>query len=1176
MGRQRTQNKAVAARYLLLLLMVAFPAGDAVPALAQLAPALQDSTRRSEPVPGSNVVNGVSANGGRPVAQTSDGNAQTGNAETGEGELLLRTGNGELVPLGDLLGVDYRSVVDEMLKRVQQQLSVPSWRFSRLELTGEVSRDVLTLAAELTISVERDHEWVTVPVAFSDLHIDDIAHEADSEHGRAIPETSDPTKKRWHLYGAGIHRIRLKLIGKTRPQSTVGHSLNLDLPSATISHAMIRFMAPVELKLPPETVQKITQSDTGATAVEFWGLTPSFSMSWVEVVPQVTRKPVIQVQNNRMKLDLNSIPVTLSGTQAVQISGSPVNELTILFPAGFQLLEVTALNQADDSVLSGFEVTSVPTGSSAVIRLSGPMEGILKLNFELELVNRTFPQDIVFRIPVVRDANVQSGDLDIGIPPGLLMQTRIEGAQRKRVASETDINVQATAFRLRSVDSVVVLHVEEIQAQYAVSPEMVFEPDAENVLMTVRFPVNVLTGSLLDLKVKWPGFSGGSWQMLPGTTLLISDKQSLPLSQEQDAQTPDSFKLTFPERQSGQFRVEFKAFAPITSLRPAGAALICPSVESRESEPIIVTTIESDTYSLQPINAETSRPLQTAPFQSAAIAEAASRNRNAQAWLHNQPEEPLSLDLIRQAPSVTTAMVVGLIPREAGIEVHEDITFQIEHSELSALGFIVPEGVQPSVSMAGETERLRATMDSTTSWSFRLPTSRRGTVRVSVDYLWQVDRKDTDDDLTLELPLVLPQPQTSEMTRCEVGTSVTSGLRVKDEQNWSPVFSDRFEAAWLIEGPASSVPVRWQRSVSLNSGGSPIFLISRTRLTVSEVSTTTVAVFENGGKQFSFVLPENVKPVSILVNGRTLKDTGGKIYRAAAGPFVRWQVSLGDSDAKSSAPAVIPVSGGVVQNTSPAESDPSGLAVIVEIQCRERIERTSSLFERAVFHRPVFEQTGLPAPSIWMFESQNEFRTISRSRVQTSLSGVQQLWMSAGSRASEIESKVAAILTPYPASLQSRLRDKIDDWTSIEHRQDLFFSMSDAGPLSVYLIPGVSLLLVSAGVCAAFFGVMCLLRLPSLAVPLLFIVAAVPAMYLVIPEWTILLSPYAGVGIVLGIVSLTFQRMGTVRLRFPGRGRAGEMLTIFGYTGFLSGTSSVVQSDADGPAVTESSALSAR
>ncbi len=203
-----------------------------------------------------------------------------------------------------------------------------------------------------------------------------------------------------------------------------------------------------------------------------------------------------------MKMDLTTIPVTLSGVQTLQVTGGTVSELQIQFPEGFQLLEIAARNQSGVSVLGSFEVSPNTAGPSAIVRLTGPVEGILTVSFDLELNNRTFPQDIQVRLPQVSEARVQSGDLDIAIPPGLV--TRIDGAQRKRVTSESDTSVPLTAFRLRSADSVVVAHVEEIEAQYAVSPEIIFQPDEQNVLMTARIPVNVLRGSLLELPFRCP------------------------------------------------------------------------------------------------------------------------------------------------------------------------------------------------------------------------------------------------------------------------------------------------------------------------------------------------------------------------------------------------------------------------------------------------------------------------------------------------------------------------------------------------------------------------------------------------------------------------------------------------------------------------------------------------
>jgi hypothetical protein len=287
----------------------------------------------------------------------------------------------------------------------------------------------------------------------------------------------------------------MSLVGKPRTISPGVSQLNLNLPQSTASHSVLTFSSPVEIqKLPTGAVDKSTRDAQGVRSVEFWGLPASFSMTWSEVVARVAQKPVIQVQN-RMKLDLTTIPVTLTGTQNLQITGGPISEVKVTFPEGFQLVEADARNAAGISVLNNFESPATPGTAPAIIRLTSPIEGTVTVSFDLELINRTFPQDIKVSLPSLQDVNQQPGDLEILFPTGLLVQqTELKGAQRIRVPSESDLSVAATAFRMRSPESQIVLHVEETEAQFAVFPELSLQPDPQNVILTVRYPVSVLKG----------------------------------------------------------------------------------------------------------------------------------------------------------------------------------------------------------------------------------------------------------------------------------------------------------------------------------------------------------------------------------------------------------------------------------------------------------------------------------------------------------------------------------------------------------------------------------------------------------------------------------------------------------------------------------------------------------
>ncbi|MBC7966102.1 MAG: hypothetical protein H7Z17_09280, partial [Fuerstia sp.] len=575
---------------------------------------------------------------------TTSGNAPAGSVlPPDKPDVLLRTESGDLIPYRELLPID--RVIDELLQRGLEQLAVPMYTIAQQELSAVVNHDEITVTLELRIQVRPADEWVMIPMSFGDVFVKRFDHKSDAPKSEAVPELGDQNSRKLHLFGAGTHTITLEMMGKARSLAPGIRQLTLNLPSATASHSVIQFAGPVELRsLPVGAVDKPTRDDKGVRSVEFWGLAPEFSLSWSDVVQRVAQKPVIQVLN-RMKLDLTTIPVNLTGTQQLQISGSPISEVRVTFPDGFQLQEVDARNASGISVLNNFERTSTTGPVTALVRLTAATEGLLTLSFDLELTNRTFPQDIRVALPAIQDANVQTGDLDILFPTGLLVQqTVVEGAQRKRVTSETDLSVAATAFRLRSTESHVVLHVEETESQFAVTPEITLQPDAQNVILTAHYQISVLTGSLLDLAIYWPGYSSGEWQRLPGTTRLIAGKNIVPLSLQQSDTETDVLQTTFRERQSGEFIVEFQAYAPLAAVRSGAIQLRCPEIQARLGQPFVLTTIESDEYSIRPISMGTGEPLPTVPLSALAAAVAVGSGLQSESWLHEDASIPIRLE----------------------------------------------------------------------------------------------------------------------------------------------------------------------------------------------------------------------------------------------------------------------------------------------------------------------------------------------------------------------------------------------------------------------------------------------------------------------------------------------------------------------------------------------------
>ena len=94
----------------------------------------------------------------------------------------------------------------------------------------------------------------------------------------------------------------------------------------------------------------------------------------------------------------------------------------------------------------------------------------------------------------------------------------------------------------------------------------------------------------------------------------------MPLSPQQSDSETDVLQLTFRERQSGEFIVEFRAYAPLAAVRSGAIQLRCPEIQARLGQPFVITTIESDEYSIRPISMGTGELLPTIPLPAPAAA----------------------------------------------------------------------------------------------------------------------------------------------------------------------------------------------------------------------------------------------------------------------------------------------------------------------------------------------------------------------------------------------------------------------------------------------------------------------------------------------------------------------------------------------------------------------------
>lgn len=1073
-----------------------------------------------------------------PGMTSSNSSSEPPSSDPLKGRMIFRTDSGDMIPLEDLLG---KGLVEELLQRSLEQRAVPRFTIDRLEITGDIQRDEVRLSLELQVKIEPKTEWVTIPVALGDVFVTGFTSTSPTD-GRAILTTAEQNGRQWHVLGQGVHTLKMDFVGKSRTVSPGVSQLTLNLPKSTSAHAVLNFAAPVEIqKLPAGAVSRTKSAAEGSQGIlqaEFW-LANNFALTWSEVVAPIAQKPVIQSQS-KLKLDLTTIPVTMSGTQTLSISGSAVNELSITFPPGFQLLELDARNASGASIIKPYRIPPPSAEPLTLpVLLTSAIEGQLTLSFEMELINRQFPQDIRVVSPVVQDANFQPGDLDLLFPTGLLVQhTELKDAQRIRVTSEADLSVATTAYRMRSPESQIVLHVEETEAQFGVSPEVTLTPDNNNIIMKMRFPINVLKGSMLDVEIDWPGWSSGEWQILQKTLRLVNDKSQIPLSIQPSESEQDVFQLTFPERQSGEFDVEFEAFAALADVRSGKTQLRCPEIKSRKGRGVELITIESDQFSIYPVNMGTGDPLKVAPSGAMSDRSTAGTRLRSERWIHDEPATPIRLELREQFPSVQAEITLGLLPRENGIEVVESVRFDIEHRDLAELSLQVPVGLRPTVRIPGQAEPLRGTIESS-NWRFRLPETRRGNLNIEVSYLWPVPPSENDDVAAeFQIPVVMPlfEDSGSSVRSIVAGTRSLSGLKVKEDPAWQPVYSESFELAWGTNRPTLNVPVRWEDRRQFDLTTRPDLLLVRTQIVGRSAVTTTIVICNTAPQSLAIETPIDVDVEDISLGSTSLTTSGSttadrlRQKRLPDEQRVRWQIK-----------------------TASAATSGGSSPMILTIRTREPLRDVSSLWDLRSFRRAIVAGESSATPILWFIGSQDEYQVTAATDSYSCLTHRSATILPGGESVQGVASRqIRAVLSSFPPTLQASLTSITDEWLSQTGRQDVFFGSAGEKALALTLLPGVSLLLVSASVCVFLFLIMAFVRQLPIAVPILFVVCLGLVAWLIWPEWTLVLAPYILIGILIGVVSMTLQRyMSDRRVRFPIAVRSEELPTVFGFTGML-------------------------
>lgn len=1054
-------------------------------------------------------------------------------------DILIRMQSGELVPLRNLLGPDIAQI---LLQRGLEQRAVPAFTIAHCEITGSVSRDVVRLSFRLQIQVRTDSEWIPVPVSFGDVFLTEFQHASETPGAEAVLSAGEQNAKTWHLKGRGLHTLTLQMITRARPVAGGGWQLNLTLPQATASHTRLDFPVPVDLqRLPADAVAETHRDEAGIRAVEMWGLSGPAALSWSEIAPQIAIIPVVQSQT-RIKLDLTTIPASLNGTQSLQISGGSLSEVSVVYPPGFELQEVSARNSANVSVLKNFELFPNESPPRTLIRLTSAVEGQLSLGFELELKERVFPQSIRVSLPIVQEANVQTGDLDILIPSGLVVeQSRVEGAQRRRVASDVADNIAATAFRLRSPESLILLQVKETEAQYIFDEVLELKPENNSVSLLMRWNVNVLRGSLLELPVQWPQNMRDVWGLLPGDILLrLQNGTSAALLRDVDSQ-PDWLTIAFPERQTGQFTVELRCLARQEATADTVLSLLCPQIRARTGQPVTLRLQQSDQ-----IRIEVTAPASTdalAPMSADPAAESVLSTKPVRSLLYRNPDQPLLVSLRRQDPVVEADVSAGFSPVESGIEIRQQIRFFIDNKDLTEIALFVPDRIQPTVRMPGNREPLRPVIGPSGKWTYRLPQAARGELFLDVGWIWNSQTNaPASDGSVRELPLVIPGDCLIRAIRAY--TASWSGLQVADPARWQPVFSQESDAAWQWSSgqpggvsaaiPALiarnlTLPVRSEKTSVFGDTESPLVILASSQLLPGQTITSTIAAWEDMPQSIFFSLENALQLESVQLGNQvlttsTLARTALQAVPTDDGTAVRWQIL----------PSVLE------QTAGPA---------VLLIRCRQITPSGSAFYRKLSLLRPRYSAEEAALPVVWSLQSAPGAHCIPLGiDFETFDHGITAALPWSQSRANRHVDDLASVISTFPAAVRAAIEPFTADRFSQSNTIGLCLGTATAREFRVVEVPLALQVLAVAPGCALVFLAMSIFKRLSPLVPLVLTPAVTLALWIAQPVWSTVFLPAAVSGVLAGLCLALLQRyLSDKRQSVRPLNATAELPSIFGF-----------------------------
>lgn len=472
--------------------------------------AMSASAAAQEPVSQTNAKASANAAAPADVAGAKSGLSPADPAAAVPGDVWLPLQDGKLVPVP--LDATMQEFLQWLKDRNKPSVALPAFDMT-LTFEGTANDDDAFLTAKVLVQVQRDNEWVRVPLRMEEAVL--LPGAKHSGAGEGVPAVAGRAAAAepghaWHLKGRGLHELTLPIVVPLRKQP--GRRLELTLPETTANSLKLRIAGGTIRVAPLESsVLRTRSAGEAGTDVEVIGLHRRLDLRWM---PQSESEVSLLTSTSiRLSLTRDGESVLLKANQKIQARKGSYQRIKVQMPSGFELQNGFEVQNGQPR-LEGRQYgrEDVDSNHRVTVELPEPTEGLTELQWELEA---PFPANgqMVLSGFAVEQARQQVGDVAISSVDGYRVQ-RLGGESIRRVnVSEVADRVQVdSAYKFNQQPFRLDLRIEEIEPQFTVEPKYYLHLTSDSIEFTADLGYTVQLGAVHDVELKWPGWRAEGWQ----------------------------------------------------------------------------------------------------------------------------------------------------------------------------------------------------------------------------------------------------------------------------------------------------------------------------------------------------------------------------------------------------------------------------------------------------------------------------------------------------------------------------------------------------------------------------------------------------------------------------------------------------------------------------------------